>query len=147
MIPILGEDSRPERSILALMADEPRFLLVSTRLDDFMQNHELKCLLRAGELEPSDFRLLNVTREPLNKELYDQYEAVFIGGTGDFSVAQDRPDWYRPLSDWTKGLLEHNVPSLGLCYGFHLMAEAVGGEVQTRPVSYTHLTLPTTPYV
>lgn len=115
------------------MADDPRYLLVSTRLDEFMQNHELSCLLRAGDLKLSDFRLLNATRETLDEELYKKYEAVFIGGTGDFSVAQDRPDWYRPLSNWTKGLLEHDVPSLGLCYGFHLMAEAVGGEVQTRP--------------
>lgn len=113
--------------------DKPRFLLISTRLEKFMQDHELGCLVRAGELEPSDFRVLNATNEAVSEELYDQFEAVFIGGTGDFSVAQDRPDWYEPLAEWTRGLLERGVPSLGLCYGFHLMAQAVGGEVKTRP--------------
>lgn len=112
---------------------KPRFLLISTRLDEFMENHELNCLVRAGELEKSDFHIHNAINEPLTEEMYDQYDAVFIGGTGDFSVAQDRPDWFEKLSAWTAGLLERNVPSLGLCYGFHLMAHACGGEVMTRP--------------
>lgn len=116
-----------------MASDEPRYLLISTRLDEFMQNHELGCLVRAGELEPGSFRILNVTREPVSEQLYEQYDAVFIGGTGDYSVAQDRPEWFEPLSEWTRGLLEQGVPSLGLCYGFHLMAHAVGGEVRTRP--------------
>lgn len=98
-----------------------------------MEQHELGCLVRAGELDRSQFRILNATKEPLTPELYDQYDAVFIGGTGDFSVAQDRPEWFHSLVEWTKGLLENNVPSLGLCYGFHLMAHAAGGEVKTRP--------------
>ena len=29
-------------------------------------------------------------------------------------------------------LLEREVPSMGLCYGFHLMAHALGGRVETR---------------
>ncbi len=112
---------------------EPRYLLISTRLDDFMEQHELGCLVRAGELDQSDFRILNVIKEPLTRDLYHQYDAVFIGGTGDFSVAQDRPEWFERRVEWTNGLLEHNVPTLGLCYGFHLMALAVGGELKTRP--------------
>ena len=98
-----------------------------------MQQHELGCLVRAGDLDVADFKLLNATKEEVTPELYDQFDAVFIGGTGDFSVAQDRPSWYEPLAEWTRGLLDQDVPSLGLCYGFHLMAEAVGGEVKTRP--------------
>ena len=98
-----------------------------------MMEHELSCLVRAGGLKPEDFRVFDATSEPVSEELYDQYDAVFIGGTGDFSVAQDRPDWFDSLSKWTAGLLERSVPSLGLCYGFHLMAHATGGEVKTRP--------------
>ena len=98
-----------------------------------MQDHELACLVRAGGLKPEDFRVFDATSEPVSDDLYDQYEAVFIGGTGDFSVAQDRPDWFDSLSKWTAGLLDRGVPSLGLCYGFHLMAHATGGEVKTRP--------------
>ena len=113
--------------------EDPRFLLISTRLEKFMQEHELECLVRAGGLTHADFRVLDATKEPVTADLYDQYQAIFIGGTGDFSVAQDRPDWFAPLEEWTRGLIERSVPALGLCYGFHLMAHAVGGEVKTRP--------------
>ncbi len=116
-----------------MTAPNPRFLLVETRLDPVMREHELRCLVRAGALDSSDFRVLDATTEPLDPSLYEQYDAVFIGGTGDFSVASDRPSWFEPLAEWTLGLLEARVPSLGLCYGFHLMAHAVGGEVKTRP--------------
>lgn len=112
---------------------KPRFLLVEARLDPKMQEHELNCLLRAGGLQRSDFEILDVTRQPFDEGMLDDYEAVFIGGTGDFSVAQDRPEWFEPLTEWTRGLLEKGTPTLGLCYGFHLMAHAVGGEVKTRP--------------
>lgn len=115
------------------MAEQARFLLITTRLEKFMQNHELNCIVRAGGLQSSDFRVFDATQEVLTEELYNQYEAVFIGGTGDFSVAQDRPDWFAPLTEWTAGLLDRGVPTLGLCYGFHLMAHAMGGEVKTRP--------------
>ena len=98
-----------------------------------MQEHELKCLIRAAKLQRSDFEILDVTRQPFDASTGKGYEAVFIGGTGDFSVAQDRPEWFEPLVEWTRGLLEDGVPTLGLCYGFHLMAQAVGGEVKTRP--------------
>ena len=116
-----------------MTAKTPRFLLITTRLDEFMQNHELRCLVRASRYDVKDFRVLDATSETVDSSLYDQHEAVFIGGTGDFSVAQDRPGWFEPLAEWTRGLLENDVPTLGLCYGFHLMAYAVGGEVKTRP--------------
>lgn len=134
VVPSRSQDSRVERSMVASMAkDDARFLLITTRLEKFMQDHELGCLVRAGGLETSDFRVFDATKEPITEELYNQYEAVFIGGTGDFSVAQDRPNWFSTLSEWTRGLLDRSVPTLGLCYGFHLMAHAVGGEVKTRP--------------
>ena len=68
-----------------------------------MQEHELTCLVRAGGLTPEDFRVFDATSEPVSEELYDQYDAVFIGGTGDFSVAQDRPEWFDSLSIWEVG--------------------------------------------
>lgn len=110
-----------------------RFLLIEARLDQAMQQHELKCLVKAAKLVPGDFDILDVTRQSFDLEMMARYQAVFIGGTGDFSVAQDRPEWFEPLLELTRGLLTQNIPTLGLCYGFHLMALAVGGKVETRP--------------
>ena len=43
-------------------------------------------------------------------------------------------------------IFEMGVPILGICYGMQVIAEQLGGKVQSsthRAVSYTHLTLPT----
>lgn len=98
-----------------------------------MQLHEKACLAAAGKLSREQFHILDVLVSPIEPSLLDAFDAVFIGGTGDFSVAQDRPDWFAPLTEFTLQLLKRGVPTVGLCYGFHLMAAAVGGTVQRRP--------------
>lgn len=109
-----------------------RILLVEARLDQRMIDHEHTCLARAGRLALGQFDILDVTKDTVGPEVLQKVDAVFIGGTGDYSVAQDRPEFFQPLVDFTQELLEQGVPTLGLCYGFHLMAHAVGGRVETR---------------
>lgn len=110
-----------------------RFLLIEARRDREMQEHELGCLARAGKLSPEQFDILDVLQTPVDPKVLNKYDAVFIGGTGDFSVARDRPDWYEPLVNLTGELLKQRIPAMGLCYGFHLMAAVAGGVVQRRP--------------
>ncbi|MEW6283163.1 MAG: type 1 glutamine amidotransferase [Candidatus Eremiobacterota bacterium] len=113
--------------------DQLRFLLLEARLDPEMREHERSCLVRAGSLRPEQFTIHNVLEEAPSERLLDGYDAVLIGGTGDYSVSSHRGEWFQPLVDFTNLLLDRNVPSLGLCYGFHLMAAAVGGRVERRP--------------
>lgn len=110
-----------------------RFLLLEARLDPEMREHERSCLLAAGHLKPEQVLIHNVLEQAPDESLLSGYDAVVIGGTGDFAVSTDRPDWYPPLESFTRLLLERQVPSLGLCYGFHLMAAAIGGRVEKRP--------------
>lgn len=112
--------------------DELRFLLIECRLDQRMIDHERDCLARAGQLSPEQIEILDLTKQPIEAELLERYDGVFIGGTGDYSVAQDRPGFFEPLVDLTREMLTKKVPLMGLCYGFHLMAHAVGGRVETR---------------
>lgn len=113
--------------------DQLKFLLMEARLDPEMVEHELTCLARAGHLRPDQFRIVNLLKTPPTPEMLDGIDAVFFGGTGDYSVAKDRPDWFAPLVDFTRTVLDRQVPALGLCYGFHLMAEAIGGRVVRNP--------------
>lgn len=98
-----------------------------------MIDHERTCLIRAGRLSPEQvvpFDMLRATPDP---SILEGFDAVIMGGTGDYSVARDRPPFFQPLAELTMHLLDRGVPTLGLCYGFHMMGHAVGGEVQTRP--------------
>lgn len=110
-----------------------RFLLLEARLDPEMREHEQSCLLAAGQLKPEQVQIFNVLEQAPHEGLLNGYDAVVIGGTGDFAVSTDRPDWFPPLQDFTRMLLDREIPSLGLCYGFHLMAAAIGGRVEKRP--------------
>lgn len=113
--------------------DQIRLALLAVRQDQRMVTHEVECLLRAGGLEPSQLDVINVLQEVPTLATLAPYHGVLIGGTGDYSVSTHRHElWYAPLRQLAIDLLESGKPLLGLCYGFHLMADAVGGDVQKR---------------
>lgn len=98
-----------------------------------MIDHERSCLVRAGGLAPEQIVPFDMLKANPDPSILEGYHAVVIGGTGDYSVARNRPPFFEPLVELTKHLLDRGIPTLGLCYGFHLMGHAVGGDVQTRP--------------
>lgn len=106
-----------------------KFLLLEARLDTDMAMHEQSCIAKSGLISKEQLRIIDMTREVPDLSLLEDTDGVFIGGTGDYSVAKDRPAFFEPLVEFTKVCLEKAVPTLGLCYGFHLMALAVGGRV------------------
>jgi len=53
--------------------------------------------------------------------------------TGSPAMVTDREPWSLALERWTIGAVEHGVPTLGICYGHQLLAQALGGEVADRP--------------
>jgi GMP synthase (glutamine-hydrolysing) len=110
-----------------------RFLLLEARKDPDLIEHERSCLARAGGLEVEQLEPWDVLTRPLDPNLAKGYDAVFMGGTGDFSVARDRPPWFEAYAGLCRALLERGTPTLGLCYGFHIMGYAAGGRVEYRP--------------
>lgn len=110
-----------------------KFLLFEARLEQDMVDHERGCLARAAKLPETSWRVIDMTKETPNLAMLEGVDAIFIGGTGDYSVAKDNPDFLQPLADITLACLNRGLPALGLCYGFHLMAKAVGGRVVRSP--------------
>lgn len=59
----------------------------------------------------------------------ETYHAVFVFG-GSMHVDQDdEHPWLRPEADWLSALLERRVPTLGICLGSQLLAQAAGAWV------------------
>ncbi|CAM9670323.1 unnamed protein product [Phaeothamnion confervicola] len=110
-----------------------KFLLLEARLDQEMVEHEKDCLVRSGQLDPDQFVIVDMVKTLPTLDLLDGVDAVFVGGTGDYSIAKDRPPFIPPLEELTRAVLDRGIPFMGLCYGFHLMAQAVGGKVVRDP--------------
>ncbi len=60
-----------------------------------------------------------------------ELDAVLI--TGSASMVTDRAEWSLRTTMWLRDVVNHDVPTLGVCYGHQLLAEALGGEVAPNP--------------
>jgi GMP synthase (glutamine-hydrolysing) len=54
--------------------------------------------------------------------------------TGSHAMVTDNREWSLGIERWIPGLLQAEVPYLGICYGHQLLGRAAGGEVGFHPL-------------
>ncbi len=109
-----------------------RVLLVQARDEVWILQQEQQCFAERAGLDPGQFVSANVLeRVPQGAALHG-VDAVFIGGSGAYSVAQDYP-WMPGLLDFTRRAVESGLPVFGSCWGHQLIARALGGTVVHDP--------------
>ncbi len=54
--------------------------------------------------------------------------------TGSHDMVTRKHCWSEKLIEWITAAVETSVPILGICYGHHLLARAIGGEVGDNPL-------------
>jgi len=97
--------------------------------DDPMLEHERACFAAATGLEPSSFEWRNIVDGVPSLADVKAADALLIGGSGHFSVATPSADFFAPLNDLLRGVVEERHPTFGSCFGYQLLAAALGGEV------------------
>jgi GMP synthase (glutamine-hydrolysing) len=71
---------------------------------------------------------------------YRGIAGVVVTGSHDY-VTDHRP-WSERTAGWLVGLVERDIPVLGICYGHQLLAYALGGRVGDNPNGNEFGTLP-----
>ncbi len=63
----------------------------------------------------------------------NKYDALMVGGSGDFSVATRNLPFLQETLDLLAAVVATDFPVFASCFGFHLITAALGGEVVHNP--------------
>ena len=112
-----------------------RVVLIQIRGLVEAKRHEMWCIRQCTGLAREQLYAWNVVDRPrvLWRDLR-RADAILIGGSGDHSVTEDYP--FMPwIEDVVRSAVAAGKPLFGICWGHHMLARALGGEVVTDPRS------------
>jgi GMP synthase (glutamine-hydrolysing) len=108
-------------------------LLLQVRNErDPMREQEVRCFVRALETMPERIEAFDLLRGAPSRAQLDKVDAVLLGGSGDYSVAEGGP-WLAAALEAMRELHDLAKPTFASCWGFQAMSRALGGEVETDP--------------
>lgn len=113
------------------MVSDLRFLLLQVRDDrDPMRDQEVRCFARALRCAPEQIEVFDLLSGAPTLRQLRQWDAVLLGGSGEYSVAEGGP-WLPSALLAMRELYDLSKPTFASCWGFQAMAKALGGEVVT----------------
>jgi GMP synthase - Glutamine amidotransferase domain len=124
------------------------FLLIATREHDEAAAGEYQAVLRHSGLEPAELEHLRLEAAPMPPIELDDYSGILLGGSS-FNVSDAKKSAVQQRVEAELGALLARViaadfPFLGMCYGIGIIADALGGVVDTsagEPVSAAEVRL------
>ncbi len=122
----------------------PRYLLLQGRLlEDPMRLQEIDCFAHALGCDETDLTALDLLRDRPSLDQVATFDLVLIGGSGEYSIAGEE-DWVEYVLEMMHELSDRRIPTFGSCWGFQIIARALGGTVVTDPLRAELGTLPLT---
>jgi GMP synthase (glutamine-hydrolysing) len=81
-------------------------------------------------IPPAETRLVNVYLDEALPPVGEVSAAVI---TGSSAMVTDRAPWSERTAEWLREAVRLELPTLGICYGHQLLAQALGGKVDNNP--------------
>lgn len=95
-----------------------------------MRHHEIECFARKLNCPEKNILVHDLISGRPEKGLLSLVDAVLVGGSGDYSVAEGG-DWLPEAMEHFQELYETGKPTFASCWGFQAFAKALGGKVVT----------------
>ncbi|HAZ28248.1 MAG TPA: hypothetical protein DCY48_00515 [Candidatus Magasanikbacteria bacterium] len=107
-----------------------RILFLQFRTDQSLP-HEEMAVREMLENDTTDIIAINAIHEPLPLSLLDAIDGVLLGGSGELYMSdttQEKP-WLPAVDQLFDAILARDIPMLGLCFGFQLIAAHEGARI------------------
>ena len=98
-----------------------------------MREHEQGCFAASSRLGSEAFRFVNVVEGVPERTDLDGFDALMIGGAGHFNVTDPTADFFEPLADLLRRIVEDGFPTFASCFGYQLLVHVLGGRVVKDP--------------
>ena len=82
------------------------------------------------ELAPDQWRSVNVQQ---GETLPDSADCIGCVITGSHDMITEGTDWMLATTQWVGEAVKAGLPTLGICFGHQLMADALGGKAAYHP--------------
>ncbi len=106
-----------------------RFCLLQARnADDPARVEEWNCFARRLGVSPEAVQAVNMLTSRPDRSLWDEYDALLVGGSGEYSVLDGNLAIERFVTFLGETALEGH-PLFASCFGFQMLTLALGGEV------------------
>lgn len=107
----------------------PRVLFVQIR-EDAMKEHEFQCVREKISLTSDDLVSFDIFSRLLTLSDLDGFEALIIGGSGGYCLSERKIEpQCHSIKEAVREARRRRLPILGICFGHHLITEALGGAV------------------
>ncbi len=94
-----------------------------------MRGQEVRCFLHTAGLERHELDARNMIDGRLDLKEVERYDAVFMGGSGSYSLSYKRCQGIEDFLASLPDLLSMKKPLFGTCFGLHLLVEYFGGKI------------------
>lgn len=108
-------------------------LLQARRTEDPMRHHELTCFAKQCRLEPEQVVPYDLLQGPPGLEEVRRYDALMVGGAGDYYVSKENLPGFSGLIDLFGEIAASGHPTFASCFGYHCLVSALGGEIAYEP--------------
>jgi len=110
-------------------------LLQARQQSDPIRDEERQSFARYAGLDLQQVVSHDLLSGPPTLEKVRRYDAMMIGGSGEFYVSKQHLPGQEPLARLLVEVVEAGHPTFASCFGFHLMVEALGGEIIHDPLN------------